>query len=175
MTVNFFCEYPCASCDDVQKDKCHSCYSTAKEFLWHDYACFQECPLGFTNTTTNNCTACTEPCATCSDTPETCTSCISGFTLYWDRPACRELVYWPFPFLCLGFVFFTIISISECTTKGESRFKEALIALVSLPEVAAWACFLVFLYSRTNLVGSFYLGSLAAVMYITINFVHAIV
>ena len=31
ITVNFFCEYPCASCDNDNPSRCLSCYQTSVE------------------------------------------------------------------------------------------------------------------------------------------------
>jgi hypothetical protein len=41
---------------------------------------------------------------------------------------------------------FIFIGISEIYTKAESRFKEAFIALISLPEIFAWVIYIVFLF-----------------------------
>jgi hypothetical protein len=41
---------------------------------------------------------------------------------------------------------FILIAISECVTKAESRFKEAFIALLSLPEILSWITYIVFLF-----------------------------
>lgn len=65
--------------------------------------------------------------------------------------------------------------ISEICTKKESRFKEAFIALLSLPELGAWITFLVFHYYRRGIGGSFALGIIAALIYGILNFVHMII
>jgi hypothetical protein len=41
---------------------------------------------------------------------------------------------------------FILIAISEIVTKAESRFKEAFIALLSLPEILAWITYIVLLF-----------------------------
>jgi len=111
------------------------------------------CPDGYTNTTTNNCTQCVSPCATCSGGPESCLSCIDGYNLSGNK--CVEKIYWPFPFVFIGICDFIVILISEICTKKESRFKEALIALVSVPELGSWITFLIFHYFRRGIGGSF--------------------
>jgi len=89
---------------------------------------------------------------------------------------CRELVYWPFPFFAAGFVFFIVILASEIKTKTESRFKEAFIALLSLPEIASWATLVTFFYLRIGFFDiSTYLSAAALLSYIIINIAHAIV
>jgi len=67
LEINFFCEYPCASCDSRNKTKCLSCYGGADDYnMFFEYQCLRQCPFGLTNTTTNNCTECYSPCETCS-------------------------------------------------------------------------------------------------------------
>ena len=87
----------------------------------------------------------------------------------------KEIVYWPFPFIAASIFFFIIIFISEVKTKTESKFKEAFIAFLSLPEFGSWATYLVFHYYRKGFMGSFLFGAGAMTIYIILNFVHAIV
>lgn len=70
---------------------------------------------------------------------------------------------------------FIIILLSEIFTKTESRFKEAFIALLSIPELMAWVTFLIFNFARRGAGGSFALALIALVIYGVLNFVHAIV
>jgi hypothetical protein len=179
ITVNFYCNYPCASCNEDDEEQCNSCYSAAFENLFYDFSCYGQCPAGLVNTTTNNCTECASPCATCENLPDECTSCIEGYTLRSGMTVCREEVYWPFPFFAMGFLSFILILISEIVTKRESRFKEAFIAFLSIPEVASWITFTVMVYYRTaryvTLDPVFVVAVLACIMYAIINFVHAIV
>ena len=79
---------------------------------------------------------------------------------------------------------FVLIGISEIYTKAESRFKEAFIALVSLPEIFAWITYIVFLfaeigYKSFKLQNNFLrvptmLAVLAFGTYCLINFSHAL-
>lgn len=79
---------------------------------------------------------------------------------------------------------FVLIGISEIYTKAESRFKEAFIALVSLPEIFAWITYIVFLFSdigyktfklQNNLLRvPTMLAVLAFGTYCLINFSHAL-
>ena len=170
VTVNFYCEYPCASCNKEVKDQCYSCYSAASEKLFFEYSCYETCPAGYVNTTTNNCTECIEPCATCVETPDTCLTCIEGYTIIAGTTRCRERVYWPFPFILTGVLGFILITISEIVTKRESRFKEAFIAFLSLPEVGAWATLIVFMWWRVGQTGPSLLAAVALLLYVTINF-----
>jgi hypothetical protein len=84
-------------------------------------------------------------------------------------------VYYPFPFFTTGFIFFIIILASEIKTKTESRFKEAFIALLAIPEVLSWCALAVLYYFNTGLLGAFTLAAAALFMYAVINFTHAIV
>ena len=88
---------------------------------------------------------------------------------------CREEIFWYFPFVGSAFLFFIIISISECATKRASNFKESLIAFWSLPEVGSWGCLIYLMYEKVGQSETFYLAALAAMIYICINLVHAIV
>ena len=143
--------------------------------MWMDYSCLYQCPSGYINTTTNNCTACNDPCLTSTGSPDNCTSCETGFSLNESLGVCRENVYWPFPFFFMGFIFFIIILSSEIKTKTESRFKEAFIALLSIPEILSWCTLCVFYYFKTGLLGAFTLAAAALFLYAVINFSHAIV
>jgi hypothetical protein len=189
VTVNFYCVYPCASCNQDDKSHCNTCYAESPYEYWFGAKCLAECPAGFVNTTTYNCTACIEPCATCIIDQNTCTSCIEG---YWKRETgttCYLKVFYPFPWLCMGFIMFICIAISECVTKAESRFKEAFIALVCLPELGAWVTYIVFLFYTvgykevkqanplTNMQTKVPAGLalIALGTYMVINFIHALI
>ena len=141
LTVNFYCEFPCKTCDPFDFEVCYSCFIGDTFQNWHDFDCYTTCPNGFTATGSNNCTACVEPCATCSETTSTCTSCSSGFMLYKDNK-CIEEVFYPFPWLLIAIVWFVIILVSEISTKGVSKFKEAYIAMLSISEFGSWVTFI---------------------------------
>ena len=116
-----------------------------------------------------------EPCATCTGDNTTCTSCIEGYKLVDGEFRCREIVLWPFPYLCSGVIAFVVILISEIVTKGESRFKEAFIAALSLPEFLSWANLLAFMWYRVGQVGSTAFCAIAIMLYVMINVAHAII
>lgn len=84
-------------------------------------------------------------------------------------------MYWPFPFFASGLIFFIAIISSEIKTKTESRFKEAFVALLAIPEIISWCTLCVFYYFRVGLLGAFTLAAAATLMYAAINFTHAIV
>jgi len=175
LVVNFFCEYPCSTCDNVVKNQCLSCYGGTSDFIFfHEDICWEDCPGGYTNTTSNNCTDCLAPCATCRGSTSTCTSCLDGFSIVESTGACREQVFWPFPFATLGFLSFLVILISEIITKRESRFKEAFIAFLAIPEVMSWCTVITFMYFRMGFIGPTSIAALALLTYMMINFAHAI-
>lgn len=84
---------------------------------------------------------------------------------------------------------FLLIVISEIVTKAESRFKEAFIALLSLPEILSWVTYIVFLfvtidYKKVSTQNSLLdkeknvptmLAIVAFGTYCLINFAHALV
>lgn len=84
-------------------------------------------------------------------------------------------MYYPFPFFATGFILFIVILASEIKTKTESRFKEAYIALLAIPEILSWCTLLVLYYFKTGFFGAFTLAAAALFMYAVINFSHAIV
>jgi len=119
LTVNFYCDYPCASCDLELTDKCYSCYGGIDERYYWDYTCIDDCPTGYYETKSNNCSACNYPCYNCTETADMCTVCVDGFFMLREY-TCQEIVYWPFPFLCTGFILLVVNCISECRTKTRS-------------------------------------------------------
>lgn len=68
-----------------------------------------------------------------------------------------------------------VILAAEIKTKTESRFKEAFIAFLSLPEACSWATLVAFMYYSVQLSLPFYLASAALLVYVTMNTVHAVV
>lgn len=66
LQVNFFCEFPCKTCDDDAKDYCLSCYFNDEFPILYRNKCYDICPAGLYNTETE-CLPCQEPCATCSE------------------------------------------------------------------------------------------------------------
>lgn len=174
VTVNFFCEYPCATCpqNNTLKDYCLSCYSSAPERNFFDNKCYDICPEGYVNTTTNNCTACEAPCAACTGDPTYCTKCIDGYALWSSGGGCREIVYWPFPYLCVSVVAFVVILVSEIVTKTRSNFKESFIAFLAVPEFLCWINLIAFMWYRIGTAGPTALAIFASIAYIIINFTH---
>lgn len=185
VTANFYCEYPCSTCNQNATTYCNSCYQDSDFEIFFNAQCIEQCPEKWVNTTTNNCTACVEPCLTCTGTPTNCTACIEGFWKTKNGNSCHLKVYYPFPFLFIALIMLMFIGISECITKTESRFKEAFIALISLPEIFAWVIYIVFLFLDIGYKSyKLELGSLlrvptvlaitAFVTYCIINFSHAL-
>jgi len=90
-----------------------------------------------------------------------------------DSGYCREVVYWPFPFLIISFISFFVILASEIITKSESRFKEILIASLSVAETMAWVTLTGFFYIKKGEKGPTALAGGAVLMSITLNLAHA--
>lgn len=78
LTINFFCEYPCAQCNLI-KTQCTECYAGDTFPIFFNYTCLAQCPSSYTNTSTLNCTECISPCKECIGDGETCTECIDGY------------------------------------------------------------------------------------------------
>ena len=68
---------------------------------------------------------------------------------------------------------FIVIGVSEFCTKYESRFKEAFIAALSIPEILSWLTFLIWHAVEHGFLGSFALGMVALLLYGMINLMHA--
>lgn len=83
-------------------------------------------------------------------------------------------MYWPFPFVFICIVSLCLILTCERITKREARVKEAYVALVSLAEVGSWTCFLVFHFFRRGYLGAFFLGGIAAALYLLLTWTHAV-
>jgi len=189
ITVNFYCEYPCQSCNQNEKSTCNTCYLISDFNIWFNSQCINVCPNAWVNTSSNNCTKCEEPCATCISSPTNCTTCIDGYWKTEKGSICYLKVKYPFPYFWLSVLFFILIAISECVTKTESRFKESFIALISIPEILCWINYIVFLfvkidykkYSVSNvlldkeLAVPAFLAVLALFTYFLINFSHALI
>ncbi len=147
ITIDFYCEYPCAGCPEGKPDFCELCYQTSVNRFFHENKCLTECPEFMVETAELTCTNCTEPCVTCDGSPDFCTSCIDGYYVV-EGGKCREQITWYFPFVATAFAFFLLITISEIATKRVSNFKESLIAFWSIPEVMAWGCLVWFMWVR---------------------------
>jgi len=173
--VNFFCTFPCQTCDPVDKNICNSCYGGDTNQNWYDFQCLTNCPDGFTSNNRFNCTACEEPCATCSETTSTCESCISGYRLDGGKKRCVELVFWPFPWVLFAAICFCITAVSECRTKGVSKFKETMIAMLGLAEVGSWLTFLIFSAHRQGFRYPAIGCVIAIIFYGILNTVHAFI
>ena len=173
LTINFYCEYPCANCPQGAPSQCESCYNTAVERYFEENKCLAECPTGKVETALLTCTNCTSPCVTCEGSATSCTSCIDGYYVVEDF--CREEVTWYFPFIGMALCFFILITVSEIVTKRASNFKESLIAFWSIPEVLSWACVTWWMIHRVGQTPHSALAALACLMYVCINCVHAII
>lgn len=147
ITVNFYCEYPCAACPQGSPSTCEECYQTSVERYFHEAKCLAECPTRMVETAELGCTDCVSPCVTCEGSPTFCTECIDGYYVI-DGGLCREEVTWYFPFVGMALAFFILITVSEIVTKRASNFKESLIAFWSIPEVLAWGCLIWFMWHR---------------------------
>lgn len=123
------------------------------------------------------CEDCQSPCVTCEGSPTFCTLCIDGYYVI-EGGKCRESIVWYFPFLGTAAFFLLLITISEVVTKRKSNFKESLIAFWSIPEVLSWGCLIWFMWYRVGEERRTYatgLAAIAAILYLCINFVHAII
>ena len=136
--------------------------------------CLAECPDKMVETTELTCIDCITPCVTCEGSATSCTTCIEGWYIV-NGNECREEIFWYFPFVGTALVFFILISISECATKRASNFKESLIAFWSLPEVGSWGYLIYLMWLRIGQSEATALAALAALMYVCINCVHAII
>lgn len=82
---------------------------------------------------------------------------------------------YPFPFIIYGFFAFFVILLSEIHTKTESRFKEAFIAFLSVPELMSWFLLTFLMYDKIGQAIPTLAAAGAILMYVIINFFHAVV
>mmetsp|Transcript_62324 Transcript_62324/g.86082 ORF Transcript_62324/g.86082 Transcript_62324/m.86082 type:complete len:284 (+) Transcript_62324:154-1005(+) len=172
MTVNFFCTFPCATCDLDQPDFCYSCYGGADERYFFGNKCISECPSNWYEREDNFCGLCRWPCVECDGGPLYCTECADTYTVVPDTGTCREVIMWPFPFACAAVFSLLVVIISEALTRGESRFKEAAVALISLPEFFSWCVFAIFLTHRIGPKGTSASAIFACFVYGVLNMTH---
>ena len=177
MTVNFFCSYPCAQCERNDTTFCTACYPSSAFPVKFKNRCLETCPATLVNNGNNSCTECVAPCETCVEEPTKCTGCRKGyFLLNKVDGICREIVYWPFPYLITGILCFFIVAISECATGGIAHFKETFIAFLSIPEFLSWINLTVFIWwFRAKLEGVLLGCIIACLLYMLINFIHSII
>lgn len=77
------CTNPCLTC--TTSSYCLTCAvltTNSKQTYWLEGTCYQTCPSGYaSDSSSNTCTECTNPCETCSTSTSTCTSCVSPYKL----------------------------------------------------------------------------------------------
>lgn len=73
MEVNFYCIFPCQTCEKTNPSKCLSCYKTSTDYIYlFQEKCYDDCPTGMYEIPYNiytqtppTCGFCEFPCATC--------------------------------------------------------------------------------------------------------------
>lgn len=68
-----------------------------------------------------------------------------------------------------------LFMVSECKTQGESKFKEAFTAVLSLSEAGSWVTFCLFSAYRTKFGNVSIAAVIAILCYIGVNVSHAVV
>lgn len=96
LRINFFCQFPCATCNDSLNTQCFSCYGTSiSQFVYYwQNECLDSCPAGYFETYKNStnglnktvpmftCEKCQAPCMTCGESATDCLTCADGFLWY---------------------------------------------------------------------------------------------
>ena len=121
LTLNFYCVFPCKTCNQTDPEHCFSCYTetTSYKYLF-DKQCFDDCPMGmyelvdFFRIEPPTCDFCDFPCATCGDNSTDCVTCAPGYLLYEVDHTCYEEIHWYFPFLGASLFIFLIVSFADC-------------------------------------------------------------
>lgn len=139
LEVNFFCMFPCRSCNETTPTLCEACYTATTEFIFLlDQKCLEECPDGMfeTNqtTATPTCDFCEFPCVTCEMNATDCSSCPPGYLLYTVDNTCYEEIIWYFPFLGAAGVFFLLVLIVDCICKS-TNFLHSLLYYLAILEI----------------------------------------
>jgi len=148
LAINFYCVFPCKTCNLTNPTQCTSCYWTTTEYkyLYKDQ-CRQNCPDNMYEILTSarqTCDFCKSPCATCRINATYCETCIPDYKLYVDEHTCYEIINYPFPILCTAFFFVVVVLCVDCFRKS-TNFLQALLFFLSFLEVAVW-CMMIFLY-----------------------------
>lgn len=154
LEINFYCVYPCKSCNTSRPTQCLSCYFASDSFRYIlNEKCLNTCPDGMyklelsylrPNLTAPTCDNCTSPCQTCGENATQCLTCIPGFLLYGLDSSCYEDITWYFPFLAAAGFFGLVVLITDCI-KSSTNFLHSYIFFLAWIECGVIG-FLVYLY-----------------------------
>ena len=175
LSINFFCTFPCKTCNLTVNTQCFSCYfsNTIYKYL-HQDKCIDDCPAGWyefrkDNNTQPTCAECTSPCATCGTSATDCTTCIEGYIHYDKDNTCYKDIRWPFPFLILAFISFIIVLIVDWY-KPATNFLHSVLYSLSVLEICCW-CVLFGLAGAGEVQGDRSLALFSFILQILLNLV----
>ncbi|CDW71848.1 UNKNOWN [Stylonychia lemnae] len=175
LALDFFCVYPCKTCNQSNSSQCFSCYSFVSEKYFFQDQCFEDCPAGYFNRDNNTCGKCNSPCAKCKSTADLCTSCIDLYVLGGNGQCYEKVIIanlYPFPFSVFA-VFATFSAwITKCFAK-KTKFLQSAIALCAFPEMIAWIS-ATFMLSQFGMAFSAFLVFIGIAIHILMNFTYCL-
>ena len=183
LTVNFYCVYPCKTCNLTEPTQCYSCYTATTEFIYlHEDRCIENCPEGMYAVMDPDprvedeapvCRPCEWPCTTCSYDPNICDTCAQGYELYEVNRTCYEEISYPWPFISAGVLIFIFVLIVDCCRRS-TNFLHSILYFYSFLEDACWA-FMLYLYATGEVEGDRTLSMASLGSFVLLNLVFIVV
>jgi hypothetical protein len=142
LSVNFFCVFPCRTCDEENDPEfCYSCYfqSRPERFLFQG-SCLEVCPGYPIEEDADEqpiCGECEFPCLSCDGLATNCTSCEAGYIFFARDNICYLEIFWVFPFLGAAVVAFLVVLVADCC-RPATNFLHSLLFFLAWLEVATW-------------------------------------
>lgn len=141
--VNFYCMFPCKTCNDTEATQCYTCYSEDTTFLYfHDYKCMDECPIGMweapaTKKEVATCKNCEFPCVTCGNAAGDCLTCAKTYLHYDGDNTCYKEIFYYFPYLCTAAGLIVFVFLVDCCM-DQTNVLPSLVPLLSIVECVVW-------------------------------------
>lgn len=184
LEVNFFCEFPCKTCNLSRNDQCLSCYDsdvTKWVYFWKD-KCLDTCEPGYFNIYTNTtlkgdfiytCDKCASPCKTCQKNSTDCLTCIDKFLYYENDHSCWPEITWYFPFLGATLFFIVLSWLADCCYR-QTNILHCLVYFLSYVEMAIIA-YLIYIYYLGEVKGDRSLTMASFAMQLVLNLIFIVV
>lgn len=183
LTVNFFCVYPCKTCNREEPTQCLSCYTATTEFIYlHEDRCIDGCPEGMyavmdpdprVEDEAPECKACEWPCTTCSYHPNICDTCALGYELYEVNRTCYEEISYPWPFISAAVLIFILVLIVDCC-KRSTNLLHSVLYFYSFLECACWG-YMLWLYTTGEVEGNRTLTAASLASHVVLNLLFVVV
>lgn len=177
--INFFCQFPCATCSLERNDLCFSCYgtSTSKWVYFWEQKCLDNCPAGLYEVWKNitvdapnifTCDYCQSPCMTCGDNKTDCLTCIDGYLWYdWDH-TCYEQIDWNFPFISSAVIVIVFVWMIDCCFR-DTNILHSVVFFLGFVEDACMIM-LVYIFANGGVPGDRSLAFVSIIFHLLLNF-----